>query len=155
MVNGRVMIAVVDGQGGGMGRAVVERLKAEFPRAHIRALGTNAVATSTMLRAGAEDGATGENAMVFNIPQAELIVGPVGIIMPNGLLGEVTPRMAEAIGSAAVPKVLLPAAHCNIHLSLDREPTMQQSLSCCIQRVRGLLPDHDLRKGYGANITCI
>jgi hypothetical protein len=148
------MIAVIDGQGGGMGRSLTERLRSEFPGAHIRALGTNALATSAMLRAGADDGATGENAVVLNVPQAELIVGPIGIIMPNSLLGEVTPRIAEAVGSAAAPKILLPSSLCNIRLAVDREPTVQQSLNSCFQQAKTLLAAYDLQRGDG-NITYI
>lgn len=155
MVNGKVMIAVVDGQGGGMGKALTERLRAEFPGAHIRALGTNALATGAMLRAGADDGATGENALVCNLRLAELIVGPVGILMPNGLLGEVTASMAQAVGDSAAPKVLLPSSSCGIHLALEREPPVQQSLCSCISKVRSLLSGYALTRGTAANLTCI
>ncbi|MPM95801.1 hypothetical protein SDC9_142956 [bioreactor metagenome] len=138
-----------------MGKALTERLRAEFPGAHLRALGTNALATSAMLRAGADDGATGENALVFNLRLAELIVGPVGMLMPNGLLGEVTVSMAQAVGDSAAPKVLLPSSSCGIHLALDREPSMQQSLGSCIAKVRSLLAGYELTRGAAASLTCI
>ena len=93
MKHGDLLVVVVDGQGGGMGRGLVESIKKKWPKLHVRAVGTNSLATSAMLRAGADDGATGENAVVFNARQADLLLGPIGILTPNGLLGEVSPAM--------------------------------------------------------------
>ena len=90
----KIRVAVIDGQGGGMGRAITQRIRAAFPNVMIRVLGTNAAATATMLKGGADDGATGENAVVYNASRVQAILGPVGILMANGLLGEVTPAMA-------------------------------------------------------------
>ena len=98
MMRGELLVAVVDGQGGGMGRGLVEAVKKKWPSLHVRALGTNSLATAAMLRAGADDGATGENAVAFNARRADILLGPIGVLTPNGLLGEVSPRMAEAIG---------------------------------------------------------
>ena len=97
-MRGELLVAVVDGQGGGMGRGLVEAVKKKWPSLHVRALGTNSLATAAMLRAGADDGATGENAVAFNARRADILLGPIGVLTPNGLLGEVSPRMAEAIG---------------------------------------------------------
>ncbi len=108
------MIAVVDGQGGGIGCALVEALRRELPDVRIRALGTNSDATRAMLRAGAWDGATGENAIVVNAPKADLILGVFAVATPNGLLGELTPAMAQAITASDAPKILLPMNRCNI-----------------------------------------
>ena len=110
-------IAVIDGQGGGMGRALVAGLREKLPAGHtILALGTNAMATTVMLKAGADQGATGENAIVHNARHADVIAGPIGIIAANALLGELTPRMAEAIGGSPALKVLLPMENCRIHV---------------------------------------
>ena len=96
MMRGELLVAVVDGQGGGMGRGLVEAVKNKWPSLHVRALGTNSLATAAMLRAGADDGATGENAVAFNARRADILLGPIGVLTPNGLLGEVSAAMAAA-----------------------------------------------------------
>jgi len=102
-------ICVIDGQGGGIGAAVIKRLKALFEeRADIIALGTNAIATATMLKARANKGASGENAIVQTVPRADIIIGPVSILMAHAMMGEITPKMAEAIGQSGARKFLLP-----------------------------------------------
>ena len=123
MKHGDLLVVVVDGQGGGMGRGLVESIKKKWPKLHVRAVGTNSLATSAMLRAGADDGATGENAVVFNARQADLLLGPIGILTPNGLLGEVSPAMAEAVGGSEAVKILLPSQRCSIRLAVgDPQP---------------------------------
>ncbi len=111
-------IAVVDGQGGGIGKAIVEKFRLAFEdKIEIVALGTNALATSLMLKAGADEGATGENAIVHNVRKADIIIGPSGIVCANSLLGELTPRMAEAIASSEAIKILIPLSKCNIAIA--------------------------------------
>lgn len=123
MKHGDLLVVVVDGQGGGMGRGLVESIKKKWPKLHVRAVGTNSLATSAMLRAGADDGATGENAVVFNARQADLLLGPIGILTPNGLLGEVSPAMAGAVGASEAVKILLPSQRCSIRLAAgDSQP---------------------------------
>ena len=122
-------MAVIDGQGGGMGRAITERIKATFPDVAVRALGTNAAATAAMLKGGADDGATGENAVVYNAPRVQVILGPVGVIMTNGLLGEVTPAMAAAIGNSDATKILLPSQQCSIRIAAGPAQPMQAYLN--------------------------
>ena len=101
-------IAVVDGQGGGIGSLVVKRLREEFgDSVEILALGTNAAATTAMMKARANKGATGENAIVLNAKRVQIITGPLSIVLPNAMLGEMTVRMAEAIASSDAKKVLL------------------------------------------------
>jgi len=102
-------IAVVDGQGGGIGALIVKELKENFGESvDLTALGTNAAATSAMMRAKANRGATGENAIVWNSTRVDLITGPVSVVLANGMLGEVTPKMAEALSSSPAAKYLLP-----------------------------------------------
>ena len=102
-------IAVIDGQGGGIGSLVVKRLREEFRDSlEIIALGTNAVATTAMMRAGADKGASGENAIAWNTGKVNIITGPVSIMLPNAMLGELTTVMAEAVSSSPAKKILLP-----------------------------------------------
>ncbi len=111
-------IAVVDGQGGGIGRLMVEKLRQEMgPACYIIGLGTNAIATSMMLKAGANEGASGENALVYSASRVDVIVGSIAIIAANSYSGELTPRMSEAIASAEAVKILIPLNRCGIEIS--------------------------------------
>ncbi|HEX3037607.1 MAG TPA: DUF3842 family protein [Oscillospiraceae bacterium] len=119
-----MQIMVVDGQGGGIGKTIIEQLRAKLgDEIEIVALGTNALATSSMLKAGANEGATGENAIVWNAPKADIIIGSVAIIAANSMLGELTPLMANAIAQSSAKKVLIPLNRCNIYvMSASSEP---------------------------------
>jgi hypothetical protein len=109
MVQKKVTICVVDGQGGGIGSTIVKRIKEEFgERVEIIALGTNSIATAAMMKVRANRGATGENAIVRMAPEADYIIGPIGIVMANAMMGELTPSMARAITSSPAHKILLP-----------------------------------------------
>ncbi len=102
-------IAVLDGQGGGIGRLIVEKLRQEYKgKVYILGLGTNALATSLMLKAGANEGASGENAIIYSADKVDIIMGSIAIMVANSFLGELTPRMAEAVGSSSAAKILLP-----------------------------------------------
>ena len=102
-------IAVVDGQGGGFGKHIITRLRQELPaEVEILALGTNAAATVAMLKAGANEGATGERAIIYNAPRVDVITGCLTIIIADAMLGELTPAMATAIASSPARKFLLP-----------------------------------------------
>ena len=107
-------ILVIDGQGGKMGAALTEQIKRGLPQAQVIAVGTNSLATSAMLRAGADAAATGENPVIRNSMDADLIIGPVGIIMAHAILGEVTPKMAEAVGGSRAKKILIPVNGCGV-----------------------------------------
>jgi len=110
-------IVIIDGQGGKIGSLLVSRLKAEAAQLEICAVGTNSIAASAMLKAGADYGATGENPVVVNCRNADIIVGPVGIIAADSLAGEITPAMAVAVGQSAAQKVLLPVNRCNTYIA--------------------------------------
>ncbi|MEL7649431.1 MAG: DUF3842 family protein [Sedimentibacter sp.] len=108
-------VAVIDGMGGGIGAQVVERLKSfNSNDIEIIALGTNSQATSNMIRSGAHEGATGENAIAWNCMKVDVIIGPLAIIAANSMMGEISPRMSEAIASSPARKLLLPVSKCNI-----------------------------------------
>lgn len=119
-------VAVIDGQGGGMGKAIVEKLRYEFGATiEIIALGTNALATSIMLKAGADEGASGENAIVVNSQKVDVVMGAVGIIAANSMLGELTPHMARAIAESSAKKILIPLNRCNIYIAgVRNEPLL-------------------------------
>lgn len=105
-------IVIIDGQGGGLGRQLVTELKKAYPELSLTAVGTNSLATAAMLKAGADQGATGENAVIVAARRAQLILGPLGIVIADALLGEITPAMAVAIGQSTARKILLPVNQC-------------------------------------------
>ena len=107
-----MMIMVIDGQGGKMGKNIVEQLKKRFPEDELLAIGTNSIAKAAMLKAGADAGATGENPAIVGSRRADIIIGPMGIVIADSLLGEITPKMAVAIGQSSAKKVLIPVNRC-------------------------------------------
>lgn len=112
----RKKILVIDGQGGKLGRQLTERLKAAYPDAEITAVGTNSLATSNMIKGGADNAATGENSVAVCSKDADVIVGPVGIAIADSLLGEITPTMANAVASSPALKLLIPLNKCNTRI---------------------------------------
>jgi len=109
-------IMVMDGQGGGVGRSLVEEIRARYPEAELVAVGTNATATSNMMKGGTATGATGENAVIYNSRQADVILGPIGIVAANAMFGEITPRMAEAVTSSEAKVILIPMSRCKVQV---------------------------------------
>lgn len=106
-------ILVIDGQGGGLGRQLVAAVKKAVPQAVVTAIGTNSAATSAMLKAGADRAATGENAVVVGCRRADVILGPIGIVMADALLGEITPAMAQAVAQSDARRILIPTNRCD------------------------------------------
>jgi len=142
----KLRIAVVDGQGGGIGKCLVERLRAVLGKGVIiTALGTNALATSAMLRAGADEGATGENAVVINAPSVDVITGSIGIISANSMLGELTPRMAEAIASSGAQKVLIPVSRCNLNVAGTKHVPLPEYIEDAVTIIAGLETGNDAK----------
>jgi len=115
-------ILVIDGMGGGIGKSIIEHIKSEFTDIEITAAGTNSIATSAMLKAGADYGATGENAVIYNASQAEYIIGVVGIVIANSMHGEISPKMAVAVSSSAAHKILIPMDKCVTVLGVAEKP---------------------------------
>ena len=112
-----ILISVIDGQGGGIGRQYISSLTSVLPKdlpVTIRALGTNSLATSNMLKGGANDGATGENAIVLNAERSDIIVGVVAIVVANSILGELT----QAIGASSARRILIPFDSCNTRIAM-------------------------------------
>ena len=108
-----LQVLIIDGQGGGIGRQLVQAVKAACPAAAVTAVGTNSAATAAMLRAGADNAATGENAVLVGCRRADVIAGPIGIVIADALLGEITPAMAAAVGQSRAKRVLVPVNHCD------------------------------------------
>lgn len=108
----RMNVLVIDGQGGGLGKQLVAAIKENLPGVVVTAVGTNNTATGAMLKAGADNAATGENAVLVGSRKADVIVGPIGIVIADSLLGEVTPAMAAAVGQSGAKKLLIPISQC-------------------------------------------
>ena len=106
-------ILVVDGQGGRIGQQRVRAIKARWPELRVLAVGTNSMATAAMLKGGADQGATGENALLVACRRAEIILGPLGIVIADALLGEISPAMALAVGQSPAKKILIPMNQCD------------------------------------------
>lgn len=136
-------ISVIDGQGGGIGSLVVKRLRDEFGDSiEILALGTNAAATSAMMKSRANKGATGENAIILNANRADILIGPLSIVLPNAMLGELTPKMAEAIVLSGAKKFLLPLNQEGVNIiGIEKEP-LPHIIEKIIEIVR-----HEVGKG--------
>ena len=125
-------IMVIDGQGGKMGKGLVEQLKKLCPEDEILAIGTNSIATAAMLKAGADAGATGENPASRT---ADIIVGPMGIVIADSLMGEITPKMAVAIGQSLAQKVLIPVNRCQHFVVGCRDISMGEYVKLAVEEV--------------------
>lgn len=137
----RKKICVVDGQGGGIGATLIKYMKNAYGESiEIIALGTNAVATSQMMKARANRGASGENAICQTVYKADLVIGPIAVTWPNAMMGEVTTRIAEAVTSCPAPKILLPLSQEGISLvGLSTEPLPHLVEDIVHDKVRGFL----------------
>ena len=132
-------ITIIDGQGGKIGKALVEQLKKAHPEQEIYAIGTNSIATAAMLKAGADYGATGENPCIVNAQDSDIIVGPVGIVFANALLGEITPAIAAAVGASKAFKVLIPMNRCNHHIVGGYNAGVSEYIRQAVEKVDSLL----------------
>ena len=131
-------VLVIDGQGGGLGRQLVAAIAAVCPEAELSAVGTNSLAANAMLKAGAARAATGENAVVVNCRHADVIVGPIGIVIADALLGEITPAMAAAVCQSGAKRVLVPINHCENYVVGVPEQPVSQLVSAAAQKVKAL-----------------
>ena len=126
-------VVVMDAQGGGMGKMLVEQLKRAMPEQRIVAVGTNSMATAAMMRAGADQGATGENAVRVTAAHADLILGPIGIVLCDAMLGEVTQTIACAVGSSNAHKILVPVTRCQVTVAGTKKMTMAEAVAAAVQ----------------------
>ena len=110
-------ILVIDAQGGGLGRQLVSAIKRGLPEVTVLAVGTNAAATAAMLKAGADEADTGENAVTVACRQADLIIGPIGILIADAMLGEITPAMARCVAQARARRILIPFSNCDTYIA--------------------------------------
>lgn len=131
-------VLVIDGQGGGLGRQLVSALAAACPEAELTAVGTNSLAANAMLKAGASRAATGENAVVVNCRHANVIVGPIGIVIADALLGEITPAMAAAVCQSGARRVLVPINHCENYVVGVPDQPVSQLVAAAAQKVKEL-----------------
>ena len=134
-------ILVIDGQGGQLGGQIIKSLKANFENIDITAVGTNATATATMLKAGASRGATGENPVVVACKKADIIIGPIGIVIADAMLGEITPQMAAAVGQADANRILLPINKCDNLVAGVGDISMTAIIEDAIEKVRACVKE--------------
>lgn len=131
-------ILVIDAQGGGIGKQVVTAVHKDFPDDTITAVGTNTAATTAMLKAGADYGATGENAIIVGARKADVIIGPIGIVIADSLLGEITPAMAIAVGQSSAARILIPVSHCDNIVAGTQGLTMKSLLDDVLLTLQNL-----------------
>ena len=129
-------IAIIDGQGGGLGSSIIQKLKGNLSSEdEILSLGTNAIATSQMMKSGAQRGASGENAICWNASRVDLIVGPIGILLTNAMFGEVTPAIAEAVASSPAHKIVLPITTCNVEVVGKNNAGLPEMINQLVEKV--------------------
>ena len=129
-------VVIMDGQGGRLGKLLVEEVRDKLPQAQIYALGTNSIATATMLKAGADFGATGENPVVRGVMDADAVLGPVGIVVAHAILGEVTPAMAEAVGGCRAKKFLVPMNSCGVLVAGVKEQSLPVYVAQAVEEMK-------------------
>lgn len=132
-------VVIIDGQGGRLGQLLAEAIVKEALSCDLLAIGTNSIATSAMLKGGAKQGATGENPVIVACRDADIIIGPIGIVSADSLLGEITPAMAVAVGQSRALKLLLPVSHCNNQVIGVRPLTMNEIVKATVERLKELL----------------
>ena len=132
-------ILVIDAQGGGFGKQLISAIKREFPDVGITAVGTNSVATGAMLKAGADHGATGENAVVVGARKADIIAGPIGIVIADSLYGEITPKMALAVAQSGAKRILIPFNHCDNIIAGVSDLSVGRLIQSAVEEMRKIL----------------
>jgi len=135
-------IAVIDGQGGGIGKHLTDKIRNNLPKnVEIIGLGTNCIATSAMMKAGANEGATGENAIVQTVRDVDIVVGTIAVLTANSMLGEITPKIARAIGESKAKKVLLPFNKSNIEIIGVANEPLPHLIDFLVKRLQSIMED--------------
>ncbi|MBK5200054.1 MAG: DUF3842 family protein [Spirochaetaceae bacterium] len=137
-------IAVIDGQGGSLGKTLVKRIKKEFPRLFILAIGTNSIATSNMLTGVPDAIATGENPVIVGARKSNIIIGAIGIIIADALHGEITAKMASAIGASEAHKILIPISKCNTSIAGTEKIGLENLIKDCMELIKNQLIEKDI-----------
>ena len=132
-------LLVIDAQGGGFGKQLVAAIKREFPDVEITAVGTNSVATGAMLKAGADHAATGENAVIVGARKADVIAGPIGIVIADSLYGEITPKMALAVAQSNAKRILIPFNHCDNIIAGVSDLSVGKLIQSAVDEIRKIL----------------
>lgn len=130
-------VLIIDGQGGGLGRQLVAAVKERFPEIEVLAVGANSTATGAMLRAGADQAATGENAVLVASRRADVIMGPIGIVIADAMLGEITPVMAAAAGQSEAKRILLPVGQCDNIIAGVQDMPMAKMVQEAVELLAG------------------
>lgn len=136
------MILVIDGQGGGIGKQLTQNIKENFPDVTVRAVGTNVMATQAMLKAGADEAATGENALITACKKADMIIGPIGIVIADSLMGEITPAMAAAVGQSGAVRILLPVNQCDNYIIGVENFSISIQIRSCIELIKNIFSEN-------------
>jgi len=130
-------LAVIDGQGGGIGKSLIEKIvKSNLNNIDIIALGTNALATAGMIKAGARTGATGENAIIVNAGKMDVIMGPIAIVIPNSIMGEITQGISLSVGNSEAMKILIPLNRCNVEIPGTTNYTVAELIDLAVEELR-------------------
>lgn len=138
-----MIISIIDAQGGGVGKQLITAIRQniipDYPDVRLHAIGTNSIATSAMLKAGADAAATGENAIIVAARKSDIIVGPIGIVIADSLMGEITPAMSVAIGQSDACKVFIPFNHCDNIIVGVPDLSMSRLIAGAVEEIKGLL----------------
>ena len=135
------VIMVVDAQGGGLGRQLIITIKKEFPDVTVIAVGTNSVATGNMLKAGADEAATGENSMRVAGRKADIIIGPIGMVIADAMMGEITPATALAIAQADARRIMIPFSSCDNYIAGVSDASMGKLITDAVRQLKKYLTE--------------
>ena len=136
-------ILIIDGQGGGIGKQLTQIIKESFPALKVHAVGTNVLATQAMLKSGADDGATGENAVIVGCRKADIIIGPLGIVIADSLMGEITPKISVAVGQSKAIRILIPLNQCDNKIAGVNNYGISFLLRNCIEQINQIIHESE------------
>lgn len=136
-------VLIIDGQGGKLGRTLTEKIRGRLPGIPLTAVGTNSAATAAMLKGGADAAATGENSVIVTSRRADVIIGPIGIVIADSMLGEITPAMALAVAQSRAVRILIPVCRCdNIVAGTDKLP-LAQLIDAAVEKLAAIMEKKD------------